>query len=350
MIREQLTLNDGNTFIKDVKSIDKIIKSYIEDRKQMYETVLESEMDDKSISIYQDYFCSHCGELDTEVHPYLWRIIHFLERDYESFIEGKISSASSEVLNALTNITYNDFEQDEYNAIKNLEEKWSTFMDVVLSVPLLDVKTMSFENKYGVSIYKNKKCNNFVLSAFDEFLETTHRIFPNTLTRLDAIVITTMEYIHLVGDGKYSVDGSTCAYYTDGCLFLANSLAEDTIEEKKFYYIVLFHEFSHFIFSTLSETSQIYWHELYKEWRNKGTKLTRDDDRNSQLYDENGNETGEFAEECFCDQNAIMLYNMTKFGRQNPTTGDDYIHNGSPLILDTIQYLLEKEYNIKNLF
>ena len=42
MITEQLTLNDGNTFIKDSKSVDKLFKQYIEDRKQMYESVLDS--------------------------------------------------------------------------------------------------------------------------------------------------------------------------------------------------------------------------------------------------------------------------------------------------------------------
>lgn len=354
MITEQLTLNDGNTFIKDSKSVDKLFKQYIEDRKQMYESVLDSELNDDSIAIYKDYFCKYCGELDNDVHPHLWRIIHFLERDYESYIENTIGSASANILLLLTDIDYQDFEKDEYDRIVELEKEWNNFLDLILSVPLLDVNTMEFENKYGVSIYKNKKCDEFVLSAFDEFLETVHKVFPNTLTRLDAIVITTVEYIHLVGDGKYSIDGSTCAYYTDGCLFLASTLNmkedSDELEEKKFYYIVLFHEFSHFIFSTLSETAQIYWHNIYKDWRTKGINMTRDDDRNSQLYDNDGNESGENVEELWADTNGLILYNMTKFGKNNPTTKEDYIHMPSYLITDTVEYLLRKEYNIKNIF
>ena len=128
-------------------------------------------------------------------------------------------------------------------------------------------------------------------------------------------------------------DEQTQAFFTDGEIYLkckCDNLSDPS--EQLFYKCVLYHEFSHYLWTLLPQYLQIYWVESYKEWKNKGLKLTRADDRNSQK--------SEFMQELFADCNACRYLG-------DKLCDEDYIHNPSPIIMDTFNFILKKAFEIK---
>lgn len=332
-LNENLSFNYDKSFYKDVNTIDGIVKRYVADRKNLYNELV-SDYDENSVEEYYDFFTTYSTDLTQNVWEDMYHIHHFLERDYEIYIQEEIGTLRDAVLSAITERgSYDDFETSEFDRIISVEDKWNEFCTKISDVPVMDLNDMDYDNVHGVQCYYDRNSQDFVMEVFSAFMDNLHDSYPNTLLKLDTVVLVPKDYIHFLGG-----DDSTQAFFTDNSLFLASSCDDvDNEEECVFFKTVLYHEFGHFIFSLMSETSQIYWANLYKEWRRKGVSMTRDDDRNSQLYDENGNESGENVEELFADTFACRFVG-------DEMSNDFYIHRPSSLIMDSMDFLLRNEF------
>ena len=92
---------------------------------------------------------------------------------------------------------------------------------------------------------------------------------------------------------------------------------------------MLYHEFGHYVFECMPEYLQIYWQENYKNWKEKGLKMCRDEKLNSQL--------DVYMNELFAD-------NFACYYLSDKMTDDDYIHNPSPIITDIFNFILRKAF------
>lgn len=334
-LNENITFNFSDSFFKDVNALDELIKNYLIDREKMYEELFCSEESytNDDIDKYIDYFMTPSTDLTQNVYENLYHIQNFFNRDYEIYIQDEINSLRNKILSLISGTTYQyeTFEEDELKNIIEIKDLWEEFKVKTAQAPLLDLDKMDYKNVYGVQCYFDNP-QFFVQETFDKFMNVLHKNFPNVLLKLDTIVIVPKDYIEFVG-GE-----GTQAFFTDNALFLANSCDKEDKEEKIFYELVLYHELGHFIFSLLSETSKILWSDLYKTWREKDVKMTRDDDRNSQLYDEDGNESGEFKEELWADTFATLLYGEDLSDKY-------YIHKPSALISNSVKFILDDEFN-----
>ena len=328
-LRERI---DFNFTYKDCSTMDKIFSEYINDRKALYEQIFLSPegYTSQDIKDYIDYFCmapTGSEEQDSNIHPNLPRIQHFLERKFSIFMMEKVEQIMNDLCEAMTNITcfydvcedcFDEFEEAEFNSIQKMSECWDSFMKTVMEYPLLNLDQMEYAPMGGVQVYYYKTIQPFVYKSFLSFLEDIKRDYPNTLLMMDTFLLVSPEYIEMcAGEG-------TQAFFTEDVIFYADSCKK---EDKDFVQSVFYHEFGHYIYSLLSETMMEYWHERYLDWKNSGTQMTRDTDKNSQL--------DEFEEELFADTFSTLYIDNGE---------DAYIHKPSPIITDTLKFILEQEF------
>lgn len=333
---ENITFNFSDSFYKDVKTLDVLIQAYINVRKNVYQDVFCSEesYDESDINDYIAYFTTPSCDITQDVYDDLYHIQNFLNRDYEIYIQQDINSIRCQLQSLISCevYPYEDFEQEEFDNLQKLQSLWDEFKQKTSEAPLLNLDKMEYQNINGVQCYFDKNTEDFVMESFIEFMNTLHNKFPNTLLKLDTCVIVPKDYIEYVG-GE-----GTQAFFTDNALFLASTCDDKNDEEERcFYKLVLYHELGHFIYTLLSETSRIMWSDLYKTWREKKVKMTRDDDKNSQLYDEDGNETNENKEELWSDTFATILYD-------GELKDEYYIHKPSSLITNSVDFILRSEF------
>ena len=124
-------------------------------------------------------------------------------------------------------------------------------------------------------------------------------------------------------------DDKTQAFFVDDAIFLKCHCDVKDESEKFFYKTVLYHEFGHYVFEQLPEYLQLYWQENYVDWKKKGLKMCRDEDKNSQLdvY------MNELHSDCFA---------CHYLGKD--MTDEDYIHLPNQQIMDTFEFLMKKAF------
>lgn len=330
-IQEKL---DYNFRYSDAKIIDELMRYYISDRERMYNELFCSTMDYtlEDVKSYIKYFMGEPnGNIEQdgdEYHEYLYRLKHFLSRNYEMNLIPEFAESVTNIYSCLiscldTDISDEDmenFESLEYESIKNLKTYWADYLSKLIEYPMLNLDKMNYANIAGVQVYYNDTITDWVLNTFLEFVQNIKRDFPSTLLRMDTFVLVSPEYITFCG-GE-----GTEAFFTDDAIFYADSCPE---EDREFYRSALYHEFGHFIYSLLSETYQIYWCDNYIEWKNNNVKMTRDEDKNSQK--------DEFCEELFADCTSChYLCDLM--------TDEDYIHNPSNLIMNVWEFIIKKEF------
>lgn len=319
---------------KDIKVIDSLMQDYISDRVKCYDSIFcdnENDISLTDITQYLHYFTQYDFEYDYKVHPYLERLNNFLNRNYEIFsiptlyeklpiIQGLLSPIELSV-NYDTIMEISDW---EYNIIEQLKETWDIIINELLNFPLLNLDKMEYEELNGVQVYYDKDIDRNVAEPFKDFVNDIYNTFPNTLLRLDSFLLLDPEYIELVaGEG-------TKAYYLEDSIFFAKEIKDKDREGEELFTVQsYYHEFAHFIYAQLSETYINYWIDNYEDWTEKEIKMTRDKDRNVQLDC--------FCEELFCDTFACMFIDT-------PNT-EEYIHNPSQIITDTVDFILRQEFN-----
>ncbi len=348
MLTERL---DFNFSWNDITTVDNIFQDYIEDRIQSYNEIFKEleTIDSEEIKKYLHFFINFDSNFDYDNHPNLERLYSFLDRDYEIFTIPSIIDVIPLIHNSLLPYYIDEIQNEddlgflqdicekEYDVLTNLKENWETFILEITNFPMLNLDNMDYENINGVQVYIDKNTKKENLDSFLLFLENIGKEFPNVLLRLDSFLLLDSEYIELVG-GE-----GTKAYFLEDSIFYSNSFEQKTKtvddkntdkefkkkEDKMFTIQSYYHEFGHFIFSLLSETYVNYWKDCYAEWEEKKVKMTRSEDRNSQL--------DVFCEELFCDSFACLFVDCPD--------EDYYIHNPSEVIIDSIKFILREEFN-----
>ena len=332
-LAENIYFNYSDSFFKDVNTLTPIIEQYYKDRKAIFEQLYnDKDCTEQDLEEYFNYFTTASTEMTKDVYETLFRIQHFFDREYEIFINPQVLELRNSLLDFVYNSSFLNKEAEQEN-IFNFRKNWKKFKQVICEIPSLDLDKQEYKNLFGVQCYFDPNTQSFVVDTINSFMQNIHSAFPNTLLKLDTVLIVDKDYLQFLAG-----DDSTQAFFTDNCLFLASSCDDtDDPEEKIFFETVLYHEFGHFIFSLLSETSQIMWFNLYKDWQSKDVKMTRDKDKNSQLYNEEGQETGENIEELFADTFAMKFVG-------EKTNNNFYIHKPSSLITDSLDFILRNEF------
>lgn len=318
---------DFNISMQDFLTVSSIFKDYINDRKEIYKDLFCSEVEytEQDIEDYINFVTRSEGYYDEEGkvvgHPYVERLLHFFEKDYEIFVLPDMCANVEFIKSALCGdyITEeSSFEDVEFDVIEKMEECWNKMIDIFKKNPLNNIDDMEYREIEGCHFYYYPTIQKYVLDTFSEFVENIAKHFPNTIMRFDSFVLVPLEQIELYA-------GENCyAYYTDDSVFYADSIKKD---EKEFYKIILYHEFGHFIFETVfSESLQQFWFDSYEEWLSKGVKMSRD-------LGENYN-TVEGADELFADSFAYLFADPK---------GEGFIERPSEIIMDTIKWLFEHE-------
>jgi len=302
-IREKL---DFTFSYKDFDTITELLELYLSDRITAYQDIFENDYTEDDKNFYIHYFIYPFLE-DEDIHPYIYRIQHFLNREYELFNHTEINSIIVE-LQDIFGITQEqieaveDFEEFEFNNIEKIYELWEKLYEEIKNYPLLDLKDYNRQEIDKTVIFSDPATDSFVLDTFYEFLSIMQKNFRSELMRLDSFIFCDPEYIEFVaGEG-------TMAFFTSDNVFMPCYVEED---QRHFFAETIFHEFGHFIFDLLSETDQVLWYDFYNEWLEKGLELTR----------EEGNE----VEELFADVFSIIF---------NPHT-NDFLHSPSDIIINT---------------
>lgn len=329
---------DFNFSYQDCKTIDKLLKEYLTDRQNIYTELFldgDKEYTTDDVREYINYFCcsnGDCSQENDSVHSKLPRIIHFLQRNYEIFLQDNILDTAQHLMDALTGIigfldlsdteleeNFEEFENTEYENIQSIGSLWEDFLQKVAEFPITNLDKMEYMVIGGVQVYYNKSIQPFIYESFVKFLNTIQKDYPNTLLMMDTFILVSPEYIELcAGEG-------TRAFYIDDVIFYTDNCPD---EDRDFIKSVYYHEFGHYIYSMLSETMMEYWHQSYLDWKSSNVKLSRDEDVNSQL--------DEFEEELFADTFSTLYID----------NGDEaYIHSPSPKVKDTLLFILEKEFS-----
>lgn len=331
---------------KDLITVDRLMQKYISDREKMYNELFNSdeEFDSEDLKEYVEWFMGECSDMDVDAknpkhHPNLYNIKHYLGRNYEfnllpSYCElvANINDCLSYFLGLNDDMSdefIEDFISTEYDCIENLKEFWNDYLTAMVNYPMMHLDELQKTVVMGSEVYFDKKTDDFVLNSFLEFLQNVKRDFPNILKKFDRFLIVDNDYLRFLADDG-GEDSGTEAFFTDNAIFLkchCDDLKDDN--ERFFYKEVLYHEFGHYVFECLPEYLQLYWQENYVEWKNKGLKMCRDEDKNSQLdvY------MNELHSDCFA-----CHYLGDKM------TDDDYIHMPSSIIMDTFEFILRKAF------
>lgn len=321
---------DFNFSFADIKAIDTILNDYIKERSDFYSELFCSEesFTQEDVNSYLYYFTGYISDTlgeDEEVNPKLTRLLHFFSRNYEVFTIEPIAKDVSTILCYLQgeylsdNLSFEEISEMEVDAIQNLTDTWQELSEKFADYPLLNIDKMQYKDIDGVQVYYDANTQPYAMEEFEKFVKNVNKVFPNTLLRLDSFILVDPDYISFVaGEG-------TLAYFLDDTIFFGSSVKniEKCGDDREFYSRILYHEFGHFIFDLLSESSQIFWFDKYSEWKDKQVKMSRDEMK----YDP--------EDELWADSFSF-LFEDTKEG---------FIHKPSEIIIDTVKFLLNKEFN-----
>lgn len=320
-----------NLSYKDISIVNSIIKDFIDDRKRFYTNIFNDEkFSDIDIKQYLNYFTNLALDdiekdsnkndenegINKDKHPYIFRLLHFFERNYEFFIQPEVEEIIFKIRNILmgndfVDFNIDDFEEIEFEQIQSLEALWQEFLNIFSKYPLLNLDKMNYEKVCNCQVYYQNSIQPFMLQIFKKFLTKINNFFPNILLRFDTFVLIDPSFIEIrAGEG-------TVAYFTDSCAFFPESCKEG---EQNFIYQVFFHEFGHYLFSLISEELVYYWYDNYEEWLANGTKLSRDEGYNE-------------VEELFADAFSCIF-----------ADSDDFIHKPSDIIIDTVKFIINSDF------
>ena len=335
---------------RDIIAIDRMMKSYINDRETLYTELFNSEedFDKEDVQEYIEYFLSpNSSDMDVDSddnkhHKYLHNIHHFLERDYLFTILPSYENLITNLSDCLyycgvleTDEDINNFIEFESECIENLKAFWHEFLQTLAEYPMLHLEKMKCTNIMGILVYYDKNVQSFVLDSVVDFLQDIKRDFPTIMKRFDTLFIMDNDYLRFLSDDN-GEDSGTQAFYTENSIYLKAKCDNLKDESERFFYKeVLRHEFGHRVFDSLSEYLQIYWEECYKEWKKKGLKFCRDEDRNSQL--------DVYCQELFADCMACYYFENT----EEIYNDENYIHMPNEQIMDTFKFIIKKGFEDK---
>ena len=314
-IKEQL---DFSFSFKDFESVDEFEREYLNDRiKYFTKYFIDNIPTQNEYENYINFFITPIFD-DKEQHPYLYRIQHFLERDYEFFTLPEVFSIKENLLKIL-NIDSNQLEQIdsfinfEFNNINDMADLWEELYNKIQEYPILMLNTFDFMDINGTKIYFEDNTDPFIKENFITFITNISELFPNELSKLGNWIICNPKYI------EFSAGKGTFAFYMRDNVFVRSKVEE---EDKKFYIETLYHEFFHFLFELLPEYVQIAWYDMYEIWKYKNVKMTRDEGKNS-------------VEELFADVGSLLC-----------TPIHDFIQEPNPIIRDYVKIILKDNFNI----
>lgn len=332
---------------KDLITTDRMMKSYLSDRETLYNELFNSDekYTEDDVREYCEFFMGqNASDMDVDSdksnhHKYLYNIRHFLSRNYEFNILPSYCDLVNNINDCMVYygeidylgdlISLDEFVSLEYESIENLKSFWNDYLVNMANYPMMHLENLKKTNVLGSEVYFDKKTDDFVLSSFLEFLQNVKKDFPEILKKFDRFLIVDNDYLQFLADDG-GEDSGTEAFFTDDSIFLkchCDNLKDE--DEKFFYKEVLYHEFGHYVFECMPEYLQIYWQENYKNWKEKGLKMCRDEKRNSQL--------DVYMNELFAD-------NFACYYLSDKMTDDDYIHNPSPIITDIFNFILRKAF------
>jgi hypothetical protein len=302
---------DFSFSIKDFSLITEILEYYLQDRLFAFNNLDFSKPN--NIESYINYFL--CPKTE-KYHPYLFRIQHFIDRDYEFFNKEEIGSLVGKLRSLLRSdydsiINIKDFQKYEFDCINDIFDNWDIFYQKVQDYPLLVIDSFTYDDSKQTPIYYDTNTDKFILNTVHEFLEIVSKAFPVSLRRLDSIILCDSEYIDFVaGEG-------TMAFFINDNIFMPKTVKE---EDKNFFIETIYHEFGHYMFSGLYEADQILWYDLYEEWVKKDIQLTREEGKNE-------------VEELFADAFSI------KYSPVN-----DFIEKPSEIVIESFTDILNHSY------
>lgn len=309
---------DFSFSIKDFKEISSMFDQYMDDRVSLYKKIfLEQSPTKQQMLEYISFFITPVVENALE-HPNLYRIKHFISRNYEFYTLPSVSVLIEDLYNYL-NLSaedinlIEDFSEFEYNVIQTLYDSWRQLYEKVQELPFLLLKTFKYTTMCNCQIYYDPTTEEFTLKNFITFIKIIHKYFPKQLMRLDTFILCDPEYI------EFSAGDKTMAFYLDDTVFIPCTVKN---EDKEFYVETLYHEFAHHLFTLMKETSQLLWYDLYNTWVEKKLKFTRDDGNNE-------------VEELFADVFSLLI---------SPV--HDFIQDCSKTIKDYFKIIIEKEFGV----
>lgn len=333
---------------RDLIVADRMMKKYISDRERMYNELFNSAEDYSKDDVveYCEYFMGDSAsdmDIDDENskhHKFLWNIRDFLGRNYEfnvlpsyCTLVGNVNDCLfyfGEVVDGMNGDALEEFVSSEWECLQNLKKFWGDYLTAMAEYPLMNLDEMNKTCVLGCDVYFDKKADDFVLNSFLEFLQNVKKDFPQILKKFDRFLIVDNDYLHYLADDGLETDSGTEAFFTDDSIFLKAKCEDLKDESEKFFYrTVLYHEFGHFVFSMLPQYLQLYWQENYSNWKAKGLKMCRDEDKNSQL--------DVYCQELFADAFACRYLG-------NEMDDSCYIHLPNEQILDTHEFILKKAF------
>jgi hypothetical protein len=304
--------------LKDFNEMTKILQAYMQERSDMYDKLfLHGAYTQDDMREYTHYFITPLLK-DKPVHPAIYRIEHFLGREYEFFTLPEVGEIVF-LLQQRISITPEDlqelevsFEDFEYETINTIIDLWNMLYDKACNYPYLIMNSYTNDVINGVHVYYRKEfIDQDLYDLYIGFIEDINTIFPKSLKRLDSLLFVPQSYI------DFTAGEGTAQFFLSDSVFAPERIKK---EDKEFFLETLYHEFGHFIFALMSECSQILWYNTYNEWTEKGIKLTRDEGKNE-------------VEECFADTFS-RIYSPVH----------DYIQQPNEIVLETARFILEEEF------
>ena len=324
-IQEKL---DYSFTFKDFTKIGTYMKALLNDRRNAFTRFFVEYNPDsasnfkKTCQEYVEYFVANDGK---ESHPAIYRIVHFINRPYEIFSLPDIQPLVNR-LQFLLGIPYeeiDDYEEfiNEYevDTLTEIEEIWNSLEDLLKKSPHISLPNLQYIQKGPIQIYIEPNSDPFIVSTVTNLAEKMAKEFPLQANRLDSFFIVSKDYINY----SCGVDDDTVmAFYLDDHIYFPSHIDPD---DKNFFIFSIWHEFGHFIFELMSESSQELWYTEYQQWEEKGVKLSR--------IGNNDNE----VEECFADAFSYIY---------GPLKGivEDFVQPPSKIVLNTVRTLIFEEF------
>jgi hypothetical protein len=311
---------DFSFTMKDFEIMTKLLDEYIQERQYAYQELFckEGDLDEDSYKEYIHYFITALfTDEDKKQHPFLERVNHFLSRNYECFSLPGVPEITSQLAYCFS-LTKEEiyetpyFDEYDYEMMDTIIDLWNELYDKIMEYPFLNIREYEHEITNGISLYyKNESIDLELLGIYKQFITDMNNVFPKSLKRIDSILFVPQEYIDMsAGEG-------TTAYFMEDEIFMPEKIKD---EDKKFFVETIYHEFGHFIFALLSESSQILWYDYYSTWLTQNIKMTRDEGKNE-------------VEELFAD-GFSRIYSPLH----------DFIQEPSIVIIDTVKNILEEEF------
>lgn len=323
-IEEAFHYNFDN-FIKDIQAIKNVLMNYVDECIVLFDELVIEGKD------LENYYKS-IFKTDN-----YWYINTFLKRPSEAFMVEELQNIKLKFWDVLTcdgdwkwKNHKDDIENWETARLSMLKTKWSELEAEAVNQPIVNLGKYIYANIDGIQTYVTPECDENQAKILIGVMKKWSENFPTIARRLDCVIVVPKAYIELIGG-----DG-TMAYTVEDAIFVSCEPPEDRTD-----ILALSHEFGHHLYKQLSSNGQIYWQKKVREWDKRGTKTTRDPDRNSQYDPENFNSGKEniWAEELYADVTAI------KFHSKDFTTDEDYIHYPAQEVIDEWNWLMKQEFS-----